>query len=53
MEGNEIKLYAGIDALIRFHFKENPDLLTDEEYAIRWKELKWLSNEGFLRGIKL
>jgi hypothetical protein len=42
-----------MDALIRFFFKENPDLLTDDEYAIRWKELIWLSNEGLLKGIKL
>lgn len=46
-------MYAGIDALIRFFFKENPDLLTDDEYAIRWNELRWLSKEGLFRGIKI
>ncbi|MEA4916545.1 hypothetical protein [Proteiniphilum sp.] len=41
------------DAMIRFFFKENPDNLSDEDYASRLKELKWLSEEGLLRGIKL
>lgn len=36
------------DALIRFFFKENPDGLNDVEYARRRKELKWLSQSGFL-----
>jgi len=39
--------------MIRFLFKENPDALDDDEYARRWAELKWLSKEGFLRGITL
>jgi hypothetical protein len=42
-----------LDAMIRFFFKENPDMLDDFEYAKRWKELQWLGSEGFLRGIKL
>ena len=41
------------DAMIRFFFKENPDFLCNEDYAARIKELKWLADEGFLRGIKL
>ncbi len=39
--------------MIRFFFKENPDLLSDEDYAVRIKELTWLGKEGFLRGIHL
>jgi len=35
--------------LIRFNFKENPDLLSDEEYAERIKEMVWLAKEGFLK----
>jgi len=41
------------DAMIRFFFKENPDDLSDVDYAGRIKELKWLAGEGLLRGIKL
>jgi hypothetical protein len=41
------------DAMIRFFFKENPDHLSDEEYARRIKELRWLADEGFLKGITL
>jgi hypothetical protein len=41
------------DAMIRLFFKENPDTLTDIEYARRIKEISWLAGEGFLRGIKL
>lgn len=40
------------DAMIRFHFKENPELLSDIDYASRIKELKWLADEGFLKGNK-
>jgi hypothetical protein len=39
-------------ALIRFHFKEDPELLTDDEFASRVKELKWLAEEGVLTGGK-
>jgi hypothetical protein len=39
--------------MIRFFFKENADDLTDEEFACRIKELTFLSEEGFLRGITL
>jgi hypothetical protein len=42
-----------IDAMIRFFFKENPEQLTDEEYASRFLEIKWLAKQGFLRGIML
>ncbi|MDD2996363.1 MAG: hypothetical protein PHP99_09155 [Paludibacter sp.] len=41
------------DAMIRFFFKENPVLLSDEDYAVRIKELTWLSKEGFLKGTHL
>lgn len=40
------------DAMIRF-FKDNPDMLDDDEYVKRIKELRWLAEEGFLKGIKL
>ena len=39
--------------MIRFFYKEDPDQLSDEEFAVRTKELTWLGNEGFLRGVKL
>ena len=36
-----------INALLRFHFKMDPDLLSDEEWAISWEDLKWaLENEA-------
>jgi len=41
------------DAMIRFFFKEDPDTLSDDEYARRIKELRWLADEGFLKGITL
>jgi hypothetical protein len=41
------------DAMIRFFFKENPNDLTDDDYACRVKELNWLAKEGFLKGIHL
>jgi hypothetical protein len=41
------------NAMIRFFFKENPDELSDVEFAQRVKELTFLSEEGFLKGIKL
>ncbi len=41
------------DAMMRIFYKEDPDALSDEEYARRIKELTWLAEEGFLRGIKL
>jgi hypothetical protein len=41
------------DAMIRFFFKEKPETLTDEEYAGRIKELRWLAENGFLQGIRL
>jgi hypothetical protein len=37
--------------MIRYFFKENPDLLSDKEFVWRQRELKWLSDEGFLKGI--
>ncbi len=39
------------DALIRFYFKENPDKLSDFEYASRIKELAFLAKEGLLRSV--
>lgn len=39
--------------MIRFFFKENPENLSDDEFVSRVKELRWLSDEGFLKGIKL
>ena len=42
-----------LDAMIRFFYKENPDTLSDFEYAKRWNEIKWLGNEGFLKSIVL
>jgi hypothetical protein len=39
--------YAMYDAMVRFLFKENPDELSDMEYARRVKELRWLSESGF------
>ena len=41
------------DAMIRIFFKEDPDTLGDSEYARRIKELRWLADEGFLRGTTL
>jgi hypothetical protein len=41
------------DAQIRFFFKETPEALSDEDFAKRVKELKWLADEGFLSGIRL
>lgn len=31
-----------IDALLRFHFKIDPDLLDDDAWAKRWGELDWV-----------
>nr|DAE28544.1 MAG TPA: hypothetical protein [virus sp. ctOZh10]DAX94446.1 MAG TPA: hypothetical protein [Caudoviricetes sp.]DAX96964.1 MAG TPA: hypothetical protein [Caudoviricetes sp.] len=31
-----------MDAQLRYFFKINPDLLTDEEWAMRVEELKWI-----------
>jgi hypothetical protein len=39
------------DAMIRLFFKENPDQLNDDEFARRVKELKFLSEQGFLKSI--
>jgi hypothetical protein len=53
MEGKDEKIYQMFDAMIRFFFKEDPDRLDDEAYAVRISELKWLAKQGFLRGITL
>ena len=37
------------DAMVRCVFKEDPDSLSDEEYARRIKEMRWLADEGLLR----
>jgi hypothetical protein len=41
------------EAMIRLFFKEDPDGLSDEDFTRRIRELTWLGNEGFLRGVKL
>ena len=41
------------DAMVRLLFKEDPDGLSDSEYARRVKEMRWLADEGFLRGTTL
>jgi hypothetical protein len=41
------------NAMIRFFFKENPDELSDMDFVSRQRELMFLSDNGFLRGIKL
>jgi len=38
------------NAMVRLFFKEDPDKLSDDEFARRIEELRWLSEEGFLRG---
>jgi hypothetical protein len=30
-----------VNGLLRFHFKVDPDQLTDEEYSEQWQQLKW------------
>lgn len=50
---DELELFTMYDAMIRFFFKENPDNLTDDDYAFRVKELNWLAKEGFFKGIHL
>lgn len=30
-----------VNALLRYHFKIDPEELTDEQYSERWQELKW------------
>lgn len=30
-----------ISALLRYFFKIDPDLLSDDEFYMRWGELKW------------
>jgi hypothetical protein len=45
----EVEVY---NAMIRFFFKENPEGLSDMEFAVRVKELCFLAEEGFLRGVK-
>lgn len=39
--------------MIRFFFKQDPDTLDDDEYVRLIKELLWLADEGFLKGITL
>jgi hypothetical protein len=48
--GDAISVY---NAMIRFFFKENPEELSDMEFAVRVRELCFLAEEGFLKGIKL
>jgi hypothetical protein len=37
------------NAMIRFFFKENPERLSDMEFAQRIRELTFLTEEGFLK----
>lgn len=30
------------DALMRFHYKQEPDNWTDDIWAARWEELQWV-----------
>jgi hypothetical protein len=41
------------NAMIRFFFKENPERLDDVTFASRVQELRFLADNGFLRGINL
>lgn len=34
-----------MNAMLRFHFKIDPDALSDEEFAMRWHELVWILNQ--------
>jgi hypothetical protein len=47
------QVFEMYNTMIRFFFKENPDNLSDMEFARRVKELRWLADEGFLKGIVL
>jgi len=31
-----------ISALLEYHFKIDPDKLTDEEFSEKWQRLKWV-----------
>ena len=35
----EFDYFEGIDALIFYHFKKNPDLMDDEEYIQHYKAI--------------
>jgi hypothetical protein len=34
-----------IDAMLVYYFKVNPDELTDEEYAMKFSQMKWVLKE--------
>lgn len=34
-----------IDALLRYHFHLDPSQLSDDEWAMRWNELKWVREQ--------
>lgn len=34
-----------VNAQLRYYFHLNPDELTDEEWAMAWKELEWVRSE--------
>ena len=38
-EGKDLLRKA--NALLRYHFKIDPEYLSDEQFAERWQELKW------------
>jgi hypothetical protein len=37
-------LIRKINAMLRYHFKIDPDLLDDEDWLLRWRELQWVLN---------
>ncbi|MGQ0737664.1 MAG: hypothetical protein ACT4OJ_01265 [Bacteroidota bacterium] len=48
-ESNTEDLVRKINTLLRVHMRiNNPDTLSDDEWAMRWQELKWASKAGFL-----
>jgi hypothetical protein len=40
---------AVYNAMIRFFFKENPETLSDMDFAVRVRELCFLAGEGFFK----
>jgi hypothetical protein len=49
-DGCEMDIVIDVyNAMIRFFFKENPERLSDMEFAQRVRELTFLAEEGFLK----
>jgi hypothetical protein len=44
-----VDLIRKVNALLRYHFKINPDELTDDEWCERYQELKWVLKFEFKR----